>query len=155
MKNLTTYLFVIFMAMFWVFRIVVSFCYSLGVNFITVPMDLNFEIILLFLTFVSMILVVKRSTLGGIIYLIGNGLYFGTSLFNIVSSLIAGNTYVNYADFMISFVGIILPILVLFDLLLDKNRKEHPVDKKTDWFFKNEDFDRKYDERADKNQYKF
>ncbi|MCI9274764.1 MAG: hypothetical protein HFJ24_01675 [Clostridia bacterium] len=155
MKNLTTYLFVIFMAMFWVFRIVVSFCYSLGVNFITVPMDLNFEIILLFLTFVSMILVVKRSTLGGIIYLIGNGLYFGTSLFNIVSSLIAGNTYVNYADFMISFVGIILPILVLFDLLLDKNRKEHPVDKKTDWFYKNKEYDRQYDERADKNQYKF
>ena len=118
-------------------------------------MDLNFEIILLFLTFVSMILVVKRSTLGGIIYLIGNGLYFGTSLFNIVSSLIAGNTYVNYADFMISFVGIILPILVLFDLLLDKNRKEHPVDKKTDWFYKNKEYDRQYDERADKNQYKF
>ena len=60
MKNLTTYLFVIFMAMFWVFRIVVSFCYSLGVNFITVPMDLNFEIILLFLTFFSMILLIKR-----------------------------------------------------------------------------------------------
>jgi len=44
---------------------------------------------------------------------------------------------------------------VLFDLLFDKNRKEHPVDKKTDWFYKNENFDRKLDERADKNHYKF
>lgn len=155
MKNLTTYLFVIFMAMFWVFRIIVAFCYNLGVNFVTVPTDLNFEIILLFLTFVAMILVIKRSTLGGIIYLIGNGLYFGTNIFNIVSAVIEGNTNVNYADFMISFIGILLPILVLFDLLLDQNRKAHPVDKKTDWFYKNKDFDREYDGRADKNQYKF
>lgn len=43
----------------------------------------------------------------------------------------------------------------MFDLILDKNRKAHPVDKKTDWFYKNKDFDRQYDERADKNQYKF
>ena len=27
--------------------------------------------------------------------------------------------------------------------------------KKTDWFFQNKDFDRQYDERADRNQYKF
>ena len=29
-----------------------------------------------------------------------------------------------------------------FDLLLDKNRKANPKNKKTDWFFKNEKFDR-------------
>lgn len=63
MKNLTTYLFVMFMGMFWAFRIVVALLYSLGIDFITVPMDMNFEIILLFLTLISMILVVKRNTL--------------------------------------------------------------------------------------------
>ncbi len=155
MKNLTTYLFVIFMAMFWVFRIVVAFCYNLGVEFLVTPTDINFEIILLFLTFVSMILVIKRSTLGGIIYLIGNGLYFGTTLFNIVTGITSGNTNINLAETFFAFLGIILPLLVLFDLLLDKNRKEHPVDKKTDWFYKNKEFDRQLDERADKNQYKF
>ena len=152
MKNLTTYLYVIFMAMFWVFRIIVSFCYNLGIDFAVVPMDLNFEIILLFLTFVAMILVIKRSTLGGIIYLIGNGLYFGMGIFNTVTE---ESTVMNYTELLVDFIGILLPILIMFDLLLDKNRKTHPVDKKTDWFYKNEDYDRQYDERADKNQYKF
>ena len=101
MKNLTTYLFVIFMAMFWVFRIIVSFCYNLGIDFAVVPMDLNFEIILLFLTFVAMILVIKRSTLGGIIYLIGNGLYFGTGLF---SALTAEGAVMNYTELLFDFI---------------------------------------------------
>ena len=50
MKNLTTYLFVMFMIMFWVFRIIVAVCFNLGVDFVSTPMDLNFEVILLFLT---------------------------------------------------------------------------------------------------------
>ena len=154
MKNVTTYLFVMFMAMFWIFRIIVAFCYNLGVNFAVIPTDLNMEIVLLFLTFIAMILVIKRSTLGGIIYLIGNGLYFGTDIFNSITQMTNGGA-LNYGNFFASFLGVIIPLLVLFDLLLDRNRKEHPVDKKTDWFYKNKDFDRQYDERADKNQYKF
>ena len=51
MKNFTTYLFVIFMAMFWIFRIIVAFCYNLGVDFVTTPIDFNFEIVLLLLHF--------------------------------------------------------------------------------------------------------
>ena len=42
----------------------------------------------------------------------------------------------------------------LFDLIIDKSRKANPKDKKTDWFYKNEQFDRKLDERADKNNYR-
>ena len=58
------------------------------------------------------------------------------------------------ADLMLSIIGIIIPLAVLIDLLLDRGRKEHPVDKKTDWFYKNEKFDRELDERADKNNYR-
>ena len=154
MKNLTTYLFVMFMIMFWVFRIIVAFCYNMGLEFITIPMDLNFEIILIFLTFVAMILVIKRSMLGGIIYLIGYGLYFGTSIFNTLTANGAVMDMMTYTDLLFSGIGILLPILVLFDLLLDKNRKAHPKDKKTDWFYKNKEYDRQLDERADKNQYR-
>ncbi len=154
MKNLTTYLFVIFMIMFWIFRIIVAFCYNLGIDFITQPTDFNFEIVLLFLTFVAIILVIKRSTLGGLIYLVSYGLYFGTSIFNIVANMGQGININIYMDLVFDFIGIALPLAVLFDLLLDKNRKAHPVDKKTDWFYKNKDFDRKLDERADKNQYR-
>ena len=48
------------------------------------------------------------------------------------------------------------PILLLDDFMseLDKNRKNNPKDKKTDWFYKNEEFDRKLDDRADKNNYR-
>ena len=155
MKNLTSYLFVMFMGMFWVFRIIVAFCYNIGVDFVTVPYDLSYEIVLLFLTLIAMTLVIKRMMIGGVIYLIGYGLYFGTILFSLLPSIINGTGIQNYIDLIIALLGIILPLLVFFDLLLDRNRREHPVDKKTDWFYKNEEYDRKFDERADRNEYKF
>jgi hypothetical protein len=55
---------------------------------------------------------------------------------------------------MVSLIGMIIPIAVLLDLLLDKNRKNNPKDKKTDWFYQNEEYDRKMDDRADKNNYR-
>lgn len=153
MKNVTTYLFVMLMAMFWIFRIIVAFCYNLGVDFITQPIDLNFEIVLLFLTFLAMILVIKRNMLGGLIYLAGNGLYYGYYVFNILTSNQTMGLQ-SYVDLMFAAIGIILPLLVIFDTVLDKNRKNNPTDKKTDWFYKNKDYDREIDERADKNQYR-
>ena len=53
-----------------------------------------------------------------------------------------------------SFIGILLPIFALLDLMLDKSRKMRPKDKKTDWFYGDEKYDRKMDERADKNNYR-
>ena len=60
----------------------------------------------------------------------------------------------DYMSIFFSFAGMILPIIALFDLLLDKNRTAHPKDKKTDWFYKDEKFDRQKDERADTNNYR-
>ena len=37
---------------------------------------------------------------------------------------------------------------------MSKGKNSGGNNKKTDWFYGNKDFDRKYDERADKNQYK-
>ena len=59
-----------------------------------------------------------------------------------------------YMGILFEFFGLILAIFAIFDVLLDKNRKAHPVDKQTDWFYKNKDYDRKLDERADKNNYR-
>lgn len=155
MKNLTTYLYVMFMTMFWVFRIVVAFCFSMGIEFITVPYDLNLEVVLLFITFIAMILVIKRSLLGGIIYVIEYWLYFGAIIVGLIPTISEGATIQTYTELVFAGIGIILPLLVLFDLILDKGRKAHPIDKKTDWFYKNKDYDRKFDERADRNEYKF
>lgn len=156
MKSVGSYLLVFFMVMFWLFRIIVAFTATMGLNFAFEPLNQNIEIILLFVTMLCLILIVKRKLIGAIIYLIGYGMYFGVDIYNIVTKIMNGASIeiTQYASILTSFIGIILPICILFELLLDKNRKAHPVDKKTDWFYANEQFDRKMDERADKNNYR-
>ena len=118
-------------------------------------MNIDVEIVLLFITLVSIALVGKRKLIGAIIYLVSYGFYFGVDLYNIVIRILDGaNTIIDYSNAMASFIGVVLPVSVFFNMLIDKNRTNHPVDRKTDWFYKNEEFDRKLDERADKNQYR-
>ena len=127
-----------------------------------VPINETLEIILLFVTLVCIILVVKRKLVGALIYLLIYGLYFGTDVFNGISMIISNNSSANastlpatsFMNLFVSFIGVILPIAVLLDMLVDKGRKNHPKDKKTDWFYTNEQFDRKLDDRADKNNYR-
>lgn len=155
MKSMTSYLLAIFMVMFWVFRIVVAFTTTMGIDIGFTPMNMNVEIILLFVTIPCVVLVVKGKLLGAILYLISYGAYFGVDFYNIFIGIMNGSTtLVEYSKAIVSFIGIVIPIAVFFNILVEKNRMAHPVDKKTDWFYKNEEFDRKMDERADKNQYK-
>lgn len=155
MRSMASYLLLIFMVMFWVFRLIVTFTTSIGKSIGFSPMNINVEIVLLFITLVSIALVGKRKLIGAILYLASYGFYFGVDLYNIVVGILAdANTIIDYSNAMASFIGIVLPVSVFFNMLIDKNRTNHPVDKKTDWFYKNEEFDRKLDERADKNQYR-
>ena len=155
MISMLGYLTIMFMGIFWIFRLIVAFTFSMGIDFGIVPLNMNMEIVLLFVTLICMLLVGKRKVTGAIIYLAIYGFYFGTNLYNGIISLTNGMTgMMNYASLFISFVGIVLPLFVLFEMLFDKNRREHPVDKKTDWYYKNKDYDRKYDERADRNNYR-
>lgn len=155
MRSMASYLLLFFMIMFWIFRLVVAFTSSIGVDIGFIPMNMNMEIIVLFVTLVAIALVGKRMMLGAIIYLVANGSYFGMDLYNIVIGIMNGATTItDYSKALASFIGVVLPITVFFNLLIDKNRTKHPVDKKTDWFYKNEDYDRKIDERADQNQYR-
>ena len=157
MKNFSTWLLVMFMVMFWIFRIIVAISVEFGGSFGGIePLNRQLEIILLFVTLLCIILVVKRKLVGGLIYLLGYGMYFGVDLYNSIMVIISGETLSMeaYLNVVSSFIGMIIPIAVLLDLLVDKNRKVHPVDKKTDWFYKNEQFDRKLDDRADKNNYR-
>ncbi len=155
MRSMASYLLLIFMVMFWIFRLIVAFTSSIGQDIGFAPMNINIEIILLFITLVSIALVGKRKLIGAILYLVSYGFYFGVDLYNIVMGILAGsNTIASYSNAMVSFIGVVLPVSVFFNMLIDKNRTNHPVDKKTDWFYKNEQFDRKLDERADKNQYR-
>ena len=160
MKNFSTWLVVLFMAMFWVFRVIVALMAQLNLDFggIT-PLNSQLEIILLFVVLVCIILVAKRKLIGGLIYALSYGLYFGTNIISRISTII-GITETSitelgqYTDIVVSLIGVILAVAVLIDLLVDKGRKANPVDKKTDWFYKNDKFDREVDDRADKNNYR-
>ncbi len=156
MKNFSTWMILMLAVVFWIFRVVVAVTASMAFDFMVAPIDLNVEILLLFVTLISFILIVKRKVLGAILYLATYGLYFGVDLWNHIWLLIDGAvlSLEQYTSLFFSLVGMILPIAVLFDMLLDKNRLNHPKDKKTDWFYTNEAYDRQLDERADKNKYR-
>lgn len=157
MKKFSTYLLVMFMILFWILRIIITVMAQLGKDFIgVVPINETFEIILLFAFLICAILVVKRKIVGALLYLTLHAIYFGGDITEKIGILANGETLTmgQAGSLMFSIIGIILPLAVLIDLLLDRGRKEHPVDKKTDWFYKNEQFDRKLDDRADKNNYR-
>ena len=157
MKKFSTYLLVMFMIVFWILRIIITLSSQMGGDFLgVVPMNEAIEILILFATLICLVLVAKRKLVGAILYLVIHALYFGADVTTKLSVITNGGvlSVSQNTELMFSIVGIILPIAVLIDLLLDKNRKINPSDKKTDWFYKNKDYDRKLDERADKNNYR-
>ena len=155
MKNFSTWMLVMFMVMFWVFRVIVAVMPEFGTTLGGIaPLNQNLEIILSFVVLVCIVLIVRRKLIGALIYLLAYGMYFGVDVINNIQTVLNGASMETALNVFISIIGIILPIAVLADLLLDKGRKANPKDKKTDWFYKNEEFDRKLDDRADKNNYR-
>ena len=156
MKNLSSWLITFFIIMFWALRVIVAIMGTMGIDFMIMPIDNNIEVILLFVVLALVPFIFKRKVWAAIVYLLAYGWYFGRGLLTNIMSMINGeilsaNTYM---DMFISLIAIALPIAALFDILLDKSRTKNPVNKETDWFYKNEQYDRKLDERADKNNYR-
>ena len=155
MKNFSTWMLVMFMVMFWVFRVIVAVMPEFGTTLGGIaPLNQNLEIILSFVVLVCIVLIVRRKLIGALIYLLAYGMYFGVDVINNIQTVLNGASMETALNVFISIIGIILPIAVLADLLLDKGRKANTKDKKTDWFYNNEQFDRKLDERSDKNNYR-
>lgn len=159
MKKFSTWMLMMFIIMFWMLRVLITISAELNWDMGHLrPLNQQIEIILLFVVLISLIFIVKRKMIGGLIYLLAYGLYFGTDIVNNIQVLLTaveGGADINlYANLLLSLIGVILPIATILDLLMDKARKNNPKDKKTDWFYDNEQFDRKLDERADKNNYR-
>ena len=157
MKNFSTWILVMFMAMFLILRVIVALAaqFKWDIAGLT-PLNEQMEVILLFVVLLCIILVIKRKIVGGLLYLLAYGIYFGIDIANNIQTItgaITGDVNI-YMNLFVSMVGIILPVAVMLDLIADKNRKAHPKDKKTDWFYTNQKFDRQLDERADKNNYR-
>lgn len=155
MQKFSTWMVLSLDVMFWILRIITALTDTMAIDFMIKPIDMNMEIIMIFVALVSFVLIAKRKFLGAIIYMIGYFGYFGIALVtNLQKMTTTGGSVNDYGTVMFSLVGVALPIFTFLDLLLDKNRQLHPTDKKTDWFYKDEKYDMKKDERADKNNYR-
>ena len=147
--------------MFWMFRAIVVLCTQFSIDFIgIVSYNLTFEIIISFITLICIILVIRRNLIGALAYFLMYGLYYGQHLFNSLVSIVGGETIsiALSANLVCDLMATLLAIFCLFDVILDKNRKAHPKDEKTDWYFNNKDYDeelKKRDSRDDTNEYKY
>lgn len=92
MKSLSSWLLVMFMAMFWLFRIAVAFQAQYEKDFGGfIAFNLTIEVVLLFVVILCMILMLRRNFIGGIIYLGAYGYYFGGYLLkNAIPQLASG-----------------------------------------------------------------
>lgn len=153
MKKLSSWILTIFILMFWVFRLIVAFMFNMAIDFPIKPLDFNVEMILLFVTFFAILLILRRKLLGGIIYVIANVYYFGTYMYNFASASTPINMD-NSVNLFVAGIALILSIAILIDLALNQDRHEGKDNKDTYWFYKDKKYDRKLDDRADKNQYR-
>lgn len=145
----------LFAIIFWIIRVAVAFSASMNMDFFLVPLNLHVEIILTFVTLISIILIFKKSMIGALIYLLSYWGYFGMYIYNIFQKA-EEIVMLDYLNVAVSIIGIILPFIILIDIgFSQSSKKTTNKTKKTDWYYQNDKFDRQYDERADKNQYKF
>lgn len=155
MTTLFSYLLTFLGIIYWFFRGIVTVMYQLDKDFFAVPLNDTVEIIVLFATLPCLLLVIKRNLIGAAAYFGIYGAYFGTALYETyMSATETGYTVMNTADIICLVIGVIIPLLTFLDILFNKHRGNFGLDKKTKWFYNNEKFDRKFDERADRNQYK-
>lgn len=162
MSNFSTWMIVIFMVMFWLFRAIVALCTQYSIDFLGLEAySFNFEVAIAFATIICIVLVAKRKMVGSLIYLVMYVAYFGEHLVaNLIPSLqgIIPLTMDLSMNLISDTIAIVLALFSVIDMLIDRGRKINPIDKKTDWYFKNEKYDeelKKRDEREDKNEYKF
>ena len=160
MKSLSSWLSIMFLGLFWVFRIAVTLAAQYGSDlggFIV--FNNTVEILLLFLSLLCFVLIARRIIWGAAIYVIGYGWYFGQYIFtSFIPALVNGNgepiDMVVLQNSAVAIIGLILGIFVLLNIAYEKTKLKHFSDNKTDWYFNNDKYERKMDERADKNQYR-
>ena len=162
MRNYSTWLIVMFMVMFWLFRAIVALCSQFSIELLgIVAYNFQWEVIIAFVTLLCIVLVVKRNMFGALLYLMIYGWYFGEHLVSNIITITQGQATLTTdmsLNLISDLVAIALAIFVVLDMLVDKGRKVNPSDGKTDWYFKNEKYDEELkarDQREDKNEYKF
>ena len=153
MNALFSYLLLFFSIIYWVFRVIVCLMASMQLDYFMSPYNITFEIPMLFAMVFCIVLIVKRSIIGPTVYLGMSFAYFGSSLYEKFMSGVTIN--VNTAPvILLEAIGILIPLFMFFDILTNKNKMNFAEARKTEWYFGTDKYDRQYDERADKNQYR-
>lgn len=162
MANFSTWLLAIFMVMFWLFRAIVALCTQFSIDMLgIVAYNFNWEVIIAFATLLCILLVVKRKMIGSLLYLMLYGVYFGEHFISNIITIVQGQAVLStdiVMNLLADLVAILLALFVFLDMIVDKGRKANPIDRKTDWYFKNEKYDEELkarDQREDQNEYKF
>ena len=158
MKSLASWLTIMFLGMFWLLRVIITLATQFGSDFGGfIVFNNTVEILLLFLSLLCFVLIAKRIIWGAIIYVVSYGWYFGAYLIsNFFPALISGEQIdlIVLQNSVVAILGIILGLVALLNIAYEKTKLKHFSDNKTDWYFDNEKYDRKMDDRADKNQYR-
>lgn len=155
--TLISYMLTIWGIILWIFRAVITILYTNGDAFFIQPLNTGIEIAVIFATIPCMILVFKRNIIGAAGYMGIYVAYFGTAVYNTLNNITSeqGLTAGSSIDLFISILCIVIPVLTFLDILMNKHRKSLiSSTRSTDWYYNNDEFDRKFDDRADRNQYK-
>lgn len=158
MKSVFSWFITSMAVIFWIFRVVITIMETIRVDFIIKPIDTNIEIALLFITIPCIILILKRNILGGIAYFGLYGWYFGTALAETLKNIIENSVQILPMSVAIEAIVCVAAIIIalsnLIDIILTRFGKNDNPNRKVDWFYKNKNYDRNLDERADKNNYR-
>ena len=150
-----SYMLTILGVVFWIFRTVITAMYSAGNPLPIEPLNTGWEIALVFASIPCLILVLRRNIIGAALYVAVYVSYFGTALYNSLNHVADTLNVSGTVDMIMSIIGIVLPVLTFIDILFNKHRKAIiGGNSSTDWYYNNKEYDRQFDERADRNQYK-
>ena len=155
--SIYSYMLTILGVVFWLFRAVITALYTSGNPLPIEPLNATWEIALVFASIPCLVFVLKRNIIGAAFYVGVYVSYFGTALYNSMNHVANTLNTNGQVDIIMSIIGIVIPVLTFIDVLVNKNRKGRPskVESETDWYYKNKEYDRQFDERADRNEYKF
>ena len=155
MRTMSNYLIIMLSVMIFIFRLIVVFTTTMGIEFAVTSLNVNLEIGLLFVMLICIILMTRNKLAGAVILTVSSIVYYGADIFQKFTYISQNSVSMDVAmELIISVICVIIPIFAFFIIAFAKEQEKRPVDKKTDFFYKTDRYDRKYDERADKNNYR-
>lgn len=151
--ELLSYMLSMLAVAFWFFRTLVALAPNIGLSMPVAPTNLEWEIIVLFLSLIGLVGIFRRNVFLTTITLAAYIGFFGTEGLKIIEAneTLQGENLLNIVIFA---VGTIIALLNVLDVAFNNNRTGKKRDKKTDWYYDTEKYERELDERADKNRYR-